>query len=52
MTKTTRRRRANGEGSLYQTKGGLWRGAVTYTDPETGATKRKFVAHTEPIWRP
>ena len=41
----TRRRRANREGSLYQTKSGLWRGAVTYTNPETGATKRSFVAH-------
>ena len=44
MAKATRRRRANGEGSLYQTKSGLWRGAVTYTDPETGTTKRSSVA--------
>jgi hypothetical protein len=45
------RRRANGEGSIYQTKSGLWRGAVVYADLKTGAWRRKYVAATKWTYR-
>jgi len=34
------KRRANGEGSLYQRSNGLWAGRLTYDDLETGDRKR------------
>ena len=45
MGKKSQARRANGEGTLYQTKSGLWRRAVMYTDPVTGKPVRKYVQH-------
>ena len=44
MPRTTPRRRSNGEGSLYQTKDGLWRGAVVYTEASTGRVMRRYVS--------
>jgi integrase len=41
-TQSSRRRRA-GEGSIYQTADGRWRGAVRYTDA-TGKAQRKVVS--------
>ena len=35
--------RANGDGSFYQTKDGLWRG-VAYVRTPTGEIKRKYVS--------
>src|SRR5438093_192040 len=37
------RGRANGDGSFYQTKDGLWRG-VAYVRTPTGEVKRKYVS--------
>src|SRR5262245_52505285 len=43
MKQTIRRRRASGEGSIYRTADGRWRGAVAWTD-HTGALRRRFVS--------
>ena len=37
-------RRSNGEGSLYRTADGRWRGAALVTNPLTGETTRKYAA--------
>jgi integrase len=39
----TRRRRSSGEGSLYQTADGRWRGAVSYEDAR-GVSRRRYVS--------
>ncbi len=41
---TSRRRRARGEGSIYRTAEGRWRGAVMGTDPDTGRRRRYVVS--------
>lgn len=41
---STRPRRTPGAGSLYQTSGGLWRGAYVVTDPLTRQTRRRYVS--------
>ena len=38
------RRRSNGEGSLYRTAEGRWRGAVLVTDPLTGTQVRRYAS--------
>lgn len=44
---TTRPRRTPGAGSLYETSGGLWRGAFVVTDPLTHRRVRRYVSgHT------
>jgi integrase len=40
----TRKRRPRGDGSVYQTKAGTWRGAVLVTDPVTGRQKRRYLS--------
>jgi integrase len=40
------RRRPRGEGSIYETAGGRWRGAVVITDPATGLRERRVVSGT------
>jgi integrase len=40
------RSRANGDGSFYQTKSGLWRG-VAYVHTPAGGTKRKYVSSVD-----
>lgn len=42
--KAPRKRRHRGEGSLYQTAGGSWRGAVLVTDPTTGRPTRRYLS--------
>lgn len=37
-------RASNGEGSIYQTAAGRWRGAVLVTDPLTGRQVRKYAS--------
>ena len=37
-------RRSNGEGSLYRTGTGRWRGAVLVTNPLTGAQQRRYAS--------
>jgi len=39
-----RRRRPRGEGSIYETKSGRWRGAIVVTDPDTGASVRRVTS--------
>lgn len=39
----TRRRRANGEGSIYRTAEGRWRGAIAWTDAK-GTARRRAVS--------
>jgi DNA-binding transcriptional ArsR family regulator len=41
---TPRKRRGRGEGAVYPTKAGMWRGAVLVTDPVTGQSKRRYVS--------
>jgi integrase len=41
---TPRKRRARGDGAVYATKAGTWRGAVLVLDPVTGRTKRRYVS--------
>jgi len=41
---TKHRRRARGEGSIYETANGRWRGAVIVTDPATGLRDRRVVS--------
>ncbi len=41
---TPRRRRARGEGSIYRTEEGRWRGAILGPNPETGGRKRYVVS--------
>lgn len=43
-TKAKRPRRARGDGSIYPTDDGRWRAAAIYTDPDTGARRRKTVS--------
>jgi len=44
MQETTRPRRTGGAGSLYETKGGLWRGSYIVTDPLTRRRTRRYVS--------
>jgi integrase len=47
MSKATtpkRRRRTRGEGSIYKTAGGRWRGAFVVPDPRTGLGRRRVVS--------
>ncbi len=47
MQESTRPRRTSGAGSLYETSGGLWRGAYVVTDPLTRKRRRRYVSgHT------
>jgi integrase len=39
-----RKRRTRGEGSIYQTTSGSWRGALLVTDPVTGRPLRRYVS--------
>ena len=41
--KTSKTRRKNGEGSIYQQKNGLWTGKIWVENPATGERKRKTV---------
>ena len=41
---TPKRRRARGDGSIYRTEEGRWRGAILGPDPETGGRKRYVVS--------
>ena len=41
---TTRPRRTPGAGSLYETDGGLWRGAYVVEDPLTRRRMRRYVS--------
>lgn len=43
---TKPRRRVRGEGSIYETASGRWRGAVVVTDPATGLRDRRIVSAT------
>lgn len=44
MTVSHRRRRSNGEGSVYQTADGRWRAALLVTNPIDGTQSRRFVS--------
>lgn len=44
MQETTRSRRTSGAGSLYETHGGLWRGAYVVEDPVTRRRARRYVS--------
>jgi integrase len=46
MAERTRkpRRRVRGEGSIYETAAGRWRGAIFVTDPNTGLRDRRVVS--------
>ncbi|MDP9269703.1 MAG: site-specific integrase [Chloroflexota bacterium] len=41
---TVSHRRSNGEGSLYRTASGRWRGAVLVTNPLTGGLARRYAS--------
>jgi integrase len=41
---TKPRRRVRGEGSIYETAAGRWRGAIVVTDPTTGLRDRRLVS--------
>ena len=44
----TRKRRSNGEGTLYQRNNGLWAGRLSWVDPDTGERKRAaFYGNTQ-----
>ena len=43
-TAARRKRRSHGEGSVYQTAQGTWRGAVLVADPVTGRQARRYVS--------
>jgi integrase len=43
-TKAKRRRRPRGDGSIYETGSGRWRGAIVWQDPGTGAKTRHAVS--------
>ncbi len=45
---STRPRRTPGAGSLYETSGGLWRGAYIVTDPLTHRRTRRYVSGHSP----
>jgi hypothetical protein len=44
LTTAPRKRRHRGEGSIYQTAGGGWRGALLITDPTIGRPTRLFLS--------
>lgn len=48
MAKRKPTRRHNGEGSIYEDARGLWRAALTYTDPISGVKRRKVVSAKTP----
>lgn len=43
-TTPARRRRPRGDGSIYETATGRWRGAIVWEDPATGARRRHTVS--------
>ncbi len=43
-TTAARRRRPRGDGSIYETASGRWRGAIVWEDPATGARRRHTVS--------